>query len=320
MRLLSFLLVGSILAQPPQAPPAPVWQAGMESDPRYQRQYVFLSPDLSEIILRFEPLPADSVTGPAAGIVVLRAKIKNAIAPAISVQVSAQPAAGGYVYRYTVANRVSARDPIQRWAIVAREGVDRPAIRFGRWRGPSLSFGPPIVRQVLLPGEAPGRFISWYIDAAAGGGPIMPGASESDFIVVSTHKPGFTTAYLKTDPTVEWPRTDLLWSDEVTRQLDPVLRWEWLGHHLLTLGPSFGSAEKPEAIAKHLQLAMEQLILWKSVSRKSAFVLDAQRVVTALIKDGAVKGSMQHPPATDREREIADVLRYSLNVALRLDR
>ncbi len=100
-------LAAPCLCQPRREPPVPIWQPWMETDARYQKQYVFLSRDLSEIILRYHPVTND---GPSPDMAVLQAEVRNRITPVVSVQVSAAEAGGGYRYRYVVSNRPTVRD------------------------------------------------------------------------------------------------------------------------------------------------------------------------------------------------------------------
>ena len=126
--VIAIVLAPCLMAQPGTEPPVPIWRPGIEAETQYVQQYVFLSPKLDEIIIRF---PAELRKSDSRVPEVLRAKVRNELEPVLQVTVSAEPG-GGLLYSYGLKNEPTAADPIAVWAIVAPDGVGRPPIRRGR--------------------------------------------------------------------------------------------------------------------------------------------------------------------------------------------
>jgi hypothetical protein len=316
----ALVVAGAAAGQIRLQPPVPTWQPSMQSDPRYSEQYVFLSQDRTEIILRYRPEPDRPgprlPDAPAEPEVFLRAKIRNRVAPALQVRVSSRPG-GRYVYKYEVRNLPTARDHIAIWGIVAPEGIDRPPIHRSRWVGPSLGFGPPTAKQLLLPGAPPGHLMLCLPDGLANGLPIPPGGAESDLLLESEYRPGFTTAEFGDNASqiVDWPETDKPWSDAVSRQLDPLLRWVWFGKKYVTVGPVFRPDEPTAAIAERLKFAIERVAGINEIELASPLLSEARKALELLSSGGDPANASVHACAsTDREKELAQILQLSLRV------
>ncbi|HEU0140202.1 MAG TPA: hypothetical protein VFQ79_10840 [Bryobacteraceae bacterium] len=307
-------LAGALFGQPAyfeSEPPAPVWQPSMETDARYHGQHVFLSPDHTEIILRYSQ-PGE--TGPKR--MVLRVRIKNRIAPEIKVDVSRGPG-GGYVYRYAVTNAASASDTIWTFGVVVPVELPQSPLRRESWIGPSIGVGLPSAVQILAPGHPAGRLAIWFPHLAQGGRAISPGGTENGFILETSYRPGFTTSQLSdsADRLAEWPHTDEHWPDEVASQLDGVLRWVLSGRSYVTIGPVFAPDETPEVVARRLKEALDLLEQGKVIDPGSPFISGVHTLldrIQAVGIEGA--GPIESSPSTRRERELADVLRLSLGI------
>jgi hypothetical protein len=225
-------------------------------------------------------------------------------------------AGGEYSYRYEVFNQPTADRSITMWSIVAPDGVERPPMRFGTWRGPGLSSGLPIAKQTLLPRVEPGRAMTWVYDPERGR-PIEPGGSATDFVVTSSYRPGYTTAYLKTWDAVKWPPSDpdVEWPDILVTQCLPVLSREWVDKQVLTVGPMFSPDEKPNKIAQHFLLAIRQLDRMGELDANSPFLKELQEVLEPVLTGGqtAVR-SIESTPSSDRERELDQAVRLTLAI------
>jgi hypothetical protein len=295
----------------------------METDERFRNQFVFFSEDRSEVIIRFERGPDPRFPGGEEAQprrYLFRGKIHNRIVPVVAAGVTPRDGVG-YVYRYDVANQRAARDAIASFSIVGPHGMDRPPMQFGRWRGPSLSYGPARIRQVLLPGLPPGNFLNWVYDTEKGA-PIAPARTESGFTVASTYTPGFTTANLAASQRVEWEEAedDLApWPDAVGHQVDSVLSWETLDCNVITLGPSFSPGESRQVIAGRLLLAIDQLVAAGAVSPDSPFMAEVLDAVRTVVQGSASVNQIKSRPRTRRESEIVQVVRFSLGISVPSD-
>jgi hypothetical protein len=291
-----------------QNPPVPIWRSEMRDDPRFASQFVFLSQDKEEIVLRYW------LEGPAGTkkTMVARARIRNRIAPVVGARVAR--AGSGFAYSYSVKNRDEAMSSIRQVLLAVPDGVDRPPMRVGRWRGPVLSFGPPSAGDVLLQGLPPGRSLYWLPETKGG---LNPGESEDEFRFVSDHRPGFVTATLSgwSQEVVDWPEMDEPWPDEVTNQLDPLLRIEGMGCHELTLGPAVAPGEPAAQAVYRLALAMKHLLAAGQLQRGSPFVQEVEKVIV-LIAKGTRPPAMRHAPRSKREMEIGTVLELSFGLSL----
>lgn len=307
---------------PLREPPAPVWQSWMENDPQFRNQYIFFSEDYGEIIIRFEQAPdrrSPQRGEPHPRRSIFRGKIHNRIVP--DVKASVVPGGKGYLYRYEVANQAAAKDAITSFSIVAPDAMERPPTHFWRWHGPVMSYGPPRIRQALLPGLPPGRFLSWVYDVDKGA-PIAPGHAESGFVVQSAYSPGFTTANLASSPRVEWEEVEEdpePWPDAVVNQVDPVLRWETLDCNVLTIGPAFRPDEDNQVVARQLRLAIDQLAAIDAVAIDSPFVAEVVTLINEIMGGGTPASVISNKPRGERETEIAQVVRFSLRIPAPVD-
>lgn len=102
----------------------------------------------------------------------------------------------------------------------------------------------------------------------------------------------------------------------MTRQLDPLLRWVFERNKVVTIGPVFRPNADAGTIAADLKFALDQLAGANEIDPQSRFVKEAQ-----MLLDGIAAGTLQGKPAlrvqpsTDREEQLATILRLSLQVA-----
>lgn len=316
-------LPGSAAGQLQPAPPAPTWRPGMENDPRYRERHAFISEDQTEVIVRYRPEPEPRQPHPPdvapAPEVIIQAKIRNRLAPEVRVRVGQRPS-GYYRYAYEVRNRNTAQEAITFWDLVVPDGIENPTSR-GRWGRPSLALGPPRERQILAPGAPPGRGLAWFPDRLAGDRPIAPGEAAEDFLLDSLHRPGFVVATFSDDAAkvLDWPEVDRdrMWSDSVTRELDPLLRWVLRRNKVLTIGPVFRPGEDPVSIAKELESALDKLGEMNEIDLASPSVSEARTRLHEIARNASRSGlSLKARPSTDHEEDLAQILRLSLHISL----
>ena len=310
---LAFGLAIGLVGQVRPDPPVPIWGPSTERDPKYEKQFVFVSEDLRHIVLRFRP---KTPSGESAETVVLRAHIKNRVAPDIRAVVSRQTG-GAYLYRYTVANRPEALDPIQFFEVFVPAAVEPSPVHRGRWVGGTIS-GPPAHRQALAEGNPFAGVALWMPYPDSGGGPIAGGMSENDIQMESRFMPGLTLSAAADSSVnlVDWPKIeDAAWPDEVVYQLDPLLRWIWTGRTWLTIGPTFAPDQDPAEIARGFVTSLD-LAENGGWLTPSPFISALRGALTRYGGDRSQAPALTRRPGNPFERELAGALRLSLNIEI----
>jgi hypothetical protein len=165
--------------------PVPLWPKNGDISKSPSDQYVYL-----------EPVPNDYVVAIRGqdGAVdrIVRAPIHNAINPEVAVSVS-RDSDGQFRYRYTLSNGVSARTPIQRWAVAEEETGHQLILSHSN----ASSSGPSSWKGGFIEAKLPGisrdqhEVYQWE---SPGDGPLGAGQSMSGFEIVSDLAPGFILA------------------------------------------------------------------------------------------------------------------------------
>ena len=279
--------------------PAPIWSGRGTPPAQYANRKVFLSPDEHSVFIL---CPNSHGTGTE----VRQFPLHNRISIGLRTQIT--HASEGFRYSYELENEKSSVDAVTTFSIVV---YPDPNIRAAAslWRG---GVSTAIVGdQVALPGAPSGELALWLCPKAQ---PLLPGSS-TQFSFLSEAKPGFTTAAAEHYPHVgvseDWPR-------QILDELDPVLDPHWIDNYVISLGPRYAPAERPERMASDYIAGIQDLIRTGRLDTDSGFVKDLLGGLQAIVLHSTTAPLiLMAAPQSEIEIEIANALGLSIGTIVR---
>ncbi len=292
------------------APPCPSAPQGPE------RNFRFVCFDLESggYLVRY---PRSLETGVASDTdpVEFRIELRDLSDPKIEVHVNKLAATGDYGYVYEIENGSAGRRPIESWAIVTASEDDSVVLDHPRWRK-GASARPFVIPQVALAGgpelrrnATMGRFARW--STSLDEYPIAVGERAAGFVVKSSFRPGWTTAYVGAGEGIRLPTAT---PGPVREEISVLARPEIKNSLVLTIGPKFSPDATPQWVASDWNLGVQKLVNRGRLS-DSAYV---QGLLFALVavaaSDPAIPFQVKSQPGTPEEREINRIVHLAFGI------
>ncbi|MGH9899036.1 MAG: hypothetical protein ACRD4L_09325, partial [Pyrinomonadaceae bacterium] len=231
--------------------PVPPWPADGNIPESQREQYVFYEKSSESYVVSY-PEKLVKPDGSDQRMTPIKFSLGNGVKPVISTQIEEKN--GVYNYTYQIQNEPSARLAINSIALVvnseSKVDVTGPP---SSWSG-GKSFPTSVARQLAIPGQMGGSFVSWYGQPE---GEIISGNRGPDFQISSNFKPGFTTVYLQGGPAT---RFDSELPREVVDQLTPLISFEKDHAIILTFGPVYSETTSKTYIASTFRTGIISLV------------------------------------------------------------
>jgi hypothetical protein len=295
--------------QAPEFAALPLWPKDGKVAQALDGNLVFRDPATEEIVLAY-PAEAER-SGQASGLTARREHgrfyLNNRTAPLVRSAVS-RNREGQFVYTYEMENCPEAVKPIHAWQVAGPRGGPRedPALQGSH---PSWHPSPAIGHQVVLPSLSGGywQFVSWY----RWDNPILPGQKVGGFELISSFRPGFTTAAATgPEPGFGIPDDSSL---ELIDQLTPLTSVGVRERTTLTLGPRFSPQMSNLEVARAWAAETQELIVSEWLDGQSPFIGEVLTRLRAYIESGGSSPLVfQIEPQPGFETEIANAIRLSL--------
>lgn len=301
--VLLFALFHCSAAQPPAAyDRLPTWP-GEDRLTAFPENFVFWDATAQEIVISFPKDPQN----PHGVRTTYRYRPQNQVDPQIVPEISFERD-GNYHYRYTVSNGLAARQAIDIWSLVS-PGVDAD-IRLEHAEWGKLRVSGSVAKQAALQPEAPhGEYIDWVSDGRS----IGPGSVANGFLVVSSYRPGLTTAYAQGGKPLSAKEG---MPPAAGRQLVPFMKLEVNNRVTVTIGPRFARNTPSGAIARDYAAGIRRLIIVGDMDASSQFV---SVVLAALDACSGVEAERcASLPAAAIRDSAASVLEHQIAAALLL--
>lgn len=232
-----------------------------------------------------------------------RFHLSNRVDPEISVDVSRTPE-GLYRYIYSVVNRPSSETAILTWALASPGHDTKLSMSHRTWK-PS---GPP--RTVATPSgliDIPtSSFLRWHGWTT----PLNPGQQEVDFQLISSYKPGFTTAFLDGPGGVYSP-SDM--PESVSDQLVVLQRPDVMSRTASIIGPRFAPEESRVTIASRFKADVERLCERGTLDPKSGYVKNLLACLAEIVSPGVAACDFRDKPTSALEKAAARAFELSLS-------
>jgi hypothetical protein len=307
----AFLL--SSCAAESKAPRIPIWSENTELRVERQRQRVFVTPDLHDLVVLTEPeVQGETKLIPNIG------SLHNGLKPTVGVNITppADISRGDrFHYEYVFGNGATARDNITSALIVLpafAPGTDAGYDVEGKlWIG----FVSPGVgaKQRELDESIVGKEAMWaamWTEELANSESvnIRPGRTKNGFVVDSSLMPGFTTAALQGlsyEPPGQIDSETL--AQFIAFQVD-----NYADVTILTFGPMFLIGAEPADVLQNYRLGLQKLGRCAAIPHSAAFlgemslILDEPRIESRLAERLA---QMKAKPTTPIEVELMNCLR-----------
>ena len=297
---------GPLIAAPP-CPSAPQGPA---------RNFRFVCFDLESggYLVRY---PRSLETGVASDTdpVEFRIELRDLSDPKIEVHVNKLAATGDYVYE--IENGSAGRRPIESWAIVTAGEDDSVVLDHPRWRKTRQVSANPVVAPQAALADGPelrrnatmGRFARW--STSLDEYPIAVGGRAAGFVVKSSFRPGWTTAYVGAGEGIRLPTAT---PGPVREEISVLARPEIKNSLVLTIGPKFSPDATPQWVASDWNLGVQKLVNRGRLS-DSAYV---QGLLFALVavaaSDPAIPFQVKSQPGTPEEREINRIVHLAFGI------
>ena len=293
--LLSHGLCWGQLPDPPEVAALPAWPADGKIPPSLENKHIFHDLETGEIVVSY-PTPNDPGHRTT-----FRFWLANRVDPAVSVEI-AVPGPNLYSYTYAVRNGSRAQTPIRSWSIIGPSDDPQLQILHPEWR---ISNGRnPVARQALVPGVANGARLSWsnWTDS------LMIGGVARGFQLISTFRPGLTTAYAGGDGLLKVP-ADL--TDEVDQELPIFEQISVWNRPALAIGPRFPPSMARGEIASHFRDELQAVIRAGTLDGRSPYLRALIAGLESSIKSGEEpKITVQPRPGV--EAQVAQALHVAL--------
>ena len=301
----------AVFGPPIAAPPCPSAPEG----PARNFRFVCFDLESGGYLVRY---PRSLETGVASDTdpVEFRIELRDLGDPKIEVGVEKLAATGDYVYVYEIENGPAAKRSIQTWAIVTAAEDDSVVLDHPRWRKGASAI-PVVAPQVALAGgpelrrnAAMGRFARW--STSLDEYPIRVGGEAAGFVVKSSFRPGWTTAYVGAGEGIHLPTAV---PGPVREEISVLARPEIKNSLVLTIGPKFSPDATPQWVASDWNLGIQKLLNRGRLSRDSAYVQGLLVALAAVAAaDSAIPFQVKTQPATPEEREINRIVHLAFGV------
>ncbi len=208
---------------------------------------------------------------------------------------------GLYVFSYALANGTRAATPIWSWNLVAPSDDPMAKISHPVWRGTNNSVT-PLAHQTLLNDRGLAAYYSWMGSAA----PIAPGARQDHFDVISSFRPGLTTAYAIGDGGIRAPGEI---PEDAVQQLIPLERPQVMYRPFLTIGPRFSPDLPLSQVAKLLRDDLRSALKRGLLDSNSPFLRALEIALAQSAETGAVPAiPPELAPDSIIERDLAHAI------------
>lgn len=225
---------------------------------------------------------------------------------------------GKFRYQYTLQSLATSRRPISTWSFVAASTDESIQLSHPVWSSyadtrnkpavaaqTALFNGPELKRESNM-----GKVVRWSTPTAAA--TVTVGNATNNFVAISDHKPGWTTAFVGGGDGIRLPHDVPL---IVKAQLELLQRPEIYFAQTLAIGPKFGPGVSDQWIAADWHLGIERLVVEKRLSSDSPFVQEVLSILrTGAEAAGRISATLRSKPANGLEAQIAAALRFSLNL------
>ena len=219
-----------------------------------------------------------------------RVVLGNRSLPEIGVDVAARPEEGAFDYAYRVSNGSEAIAAITTWGLMTPAADRTKRLTHPLWPIAAATQSNRVATVSARKGTQTGvwpllssggtELSRWR--AAADRFAIQAGSSLSLFKVRSNFRPGWTTAYVGSDDTIEIPQQPL--PAAVRAGLEILSRAEYYYTAVLTMGPKFEPGTDRTWIAGDWHLGIQNLIAANQLSAASPYVAE---LLNALIRIAA---------------------------------
>jgi hypothetical protein len=273
----------------------------------FKNQFVFVDPeDVLDLIVSFPEDLGSPDFNPdiPSSRRMLQIRSRKHVLPAISVQVT-NDAQGMYLYRYTVANQLGAKQEISAMyfssATLSSDDVSQPQ----SWQA-----------------SKPDGQIGWLAQTAQSR--IQPGSSLGGFTISSKYKPGFSLAYFQ-GPAPAGLSTEQL-PPLVLEQLKPFLQLYGNSQAEMVIAPRYHSETTSPAIVPEFHGAVQSLIGQGKLSPDSVFIKEVMSVLRNYSNAAEEAGDtpveeftgppleIKQKPAAGLESEIYAAMKFSLDL------
>jgi hypothetical protein len=289
-------LCSAQLVDPPEVAALPAWPADGKLPPSLEKKHIFHDLATGEIVVSY-PSPAEPGHRTT-----FRFWLPNRVEPVISVEVAAtEPKL--YSYTYTLHNGPNAQTPIRSWSVVGPPNDPQLQISHPEWRGVNgQSLAAP---QAMVPGVSNGAHLFWsnWTDSLGIGG------TAKGFQLVSSYRPGLSTAYAMGDGVLKVP-ADL--TDEVEQELPPFQRAQIWSRPALTIGPRFPPSMSRGEIASHFRDELLAVIGMGALDGRSAYFRELIAGLANSIASG-IEPKVNAQPRPGMEREVAQAVHVALS-------
>lgn len=324
IRYVTVVMASPLLAQHARRQPRPhspvgllpEWDGGKS---QFDDQYVFFDSSTDEYVVRY-PENLNDGAHDSKRMIVFRFRPEYLVEPSVRVHLSSS-ASGGFVYRYTVANALTAPDSIRTFKVVVPSHDATIQLFHPNWvyagvHAISMRVAP---QAALFSGtdlEKPanrGRFVLWM--SSTRGTPIGPGTQESGFRIQSLLLPGITTAYFST---LKILRTPSEMPQRVVDQLTPLVAPENNYKSAPTIGPMYDlQRSKPLTlldIARDYRANIIRLVSLRYLQDGSLYVREVLKWLDGFLSGPDSRSRrVDAAPETPFEQEIDEAMKIALN-------
>lgn len=246
-----------------------------------------------------------------------RIELRDLGDPKIEVGVEKLAATGDYLYVYEIENGPAGKRPIESWAIVTAGEDDSVVLDHPTWRNSSqVSTNPVVAPQAALAdgpdlrrNAAMGRFARWTTSPDEY--PIPVGGKAVGFVVKSSFRPGWTTAYVGAGAGIHLPFAVPV---AVREEISVLARPEIKNSLVLTIGPKFSPDATPQWVASDWHLGVQKLQNRGRLSDSPYVQALLFALVSVAASDPAIPFQVKTQPATPQEREIHRIVHLAFGL------
>ena len=265
---------------------------------------------------------AAAVGGTGAGSREFRVVLGNRSLPEVEVDITARPAEGAFDYAYRVSNRPEAGASITTWGLLTAVADRTKRLAHPLW---PVAAAKQSNRVVTVTARENTQIGLWPLLSSGGTElsrwragadrlAIQAGSSLSLFAASSNFLPGWTTAYVGSDDTIELPPQPL--PNDVMAGLEVLSRPEHYYTAVLTMGPKFEPGTDRTWIAGDWHLGVQNMVAVGQLSEASPYVaelLDALSRVAGSVPEAQMPLKVGSTPNGAMEALVDKVVRMALD-------